>query len=190
MRRWIRWHNALLTHEAMAAEALIDSPLAHGCALMRREWLERVGGWRERGWAEDLDLWLRLLGRGATFAKCAETLYGWRQHPGSATRHDPRYTRDRFMALKCEALGRGLLRRAREVRLVGTGESLRRWRAALEAAGYRVEARALPHPDRDALRTLAPPLLLVFVAPQARARWRRALAEFGMQEMQEFIFIA
>src|SRR5262245_41127174 len=33
MKRWIDWHNGLLTHDAMAREALIDSPLAHGTAL-------------------------------------------------------------------------------------------------------------------------------------------------------------
>ena len=65
MRRWAKWHNALLTHEAMASEVLIDSPLAHGTAMIRREWLERVGGWHERGWPEDLDLWVRLVRAGA-----------------------------------------------------------------------------------------------------------------------------
>src|SRR5690348_807400 len=57
MRRWARWHNALLDHAAMRRDALIDSPLAHGTALLRRGPLEAAGGWRERGWAEDMDLW-------------------------------------------------------------------------------------------------------------------------------------
>src|SRR5262245_38357044 len=95
MHRWVRWHNALLTHEAIAREALIDSPLAHGTALIRRAALERVGGWRDRGWPEDVDLWIRLLDRGARFAKLPQTLYGWRRHPGSATHQDPRYRRER-----------------------------------------------------------------------------------------------
>src|SRR5687767_12214234 len=56
MRRWAAWHNRLLTHEAMRAELLIDSPLAHGTAMLRREALERAGGWTAREWAEDLDL--------------------------------------------------------------------------------------------------------------------------------------
>jgi len=67
MRRWVLWHNALLAHQAMANEALIDSPLAHGSATMRRGWLERAGGWVDRGWPEDVDLWLRLIEAGARF---------------------------------------------------------------------------------------------------------------------------
>lgn len=35
MKRWAAWHNALLTHESMARESLIDSPLAHGTAMLR-----------------------------------------------------------------------------------------------------------------------------------------------------------
>src|SRR5262249_56702244 len=89
MRRWARWHNALSTHEAMAREALIDSPLAHGTAMIRRTWLARVGGWRDRGWPEDPDLWLRMLARGARLEKRDAPLYAWRQHSQSATRRDP-----------------------------------------------------------------------------------------------------
>lgn len=69
MRRWAAWHNGLLGHDEMRRESLIDSPLAHGTAMLRRPALEAVGGWRERGWAEDLDLWLRLFEAGARFAK-------------------------------------------------------------------------------------------------------------------------
>src|SRR5258705_774506 len=104
MRRWGSWHNALLRHDDMEREALIDSVLAHGTAMIRRSALESVGGWQERGWAEDMDLWLRLLARGHRFAKIDRTLYAWRQHPGSATRRDPRYGRARMDALRLDAL--------------------------------------------------------------------------------------
>ncbi len=188
MRRWARWHNRLLDHEAMAAEVLIDSPLAHGTAMMRRGWLERAGGWSERGWAEDLDLWIRLMEAGARFAKRPETLYGWRQHPGSATRRDPRYATGRFVELKREALERGLLREAREVHVAGTGGSLARWAAALAGRGRAVTAHAAPRPTRElaALR----PLVLVFMAPEARERWREALRKSDMRELRDFMFVA
>lgn len=190
MRRWATWHNALLDHEAMAAEMLIDSPLAHGTALIRRSALEAAGGWVERGWAEDLDLWLRLLDDGARFAKLTEVLYGWRQHPGSATRRDPRYGVARFVALKLAALERGLLRDERTVHLAGTGESLARWRTALHESGRDVIPHALRRPSREAIEALARPLVLVYVARPARARWRAALADSGMRELQDFTFIA
>ncbi|HTR98052.1 MAG TPA: glycosyltransferase family 2 protein [Candidatus Acidoferrales bacterium] len=188
MRRWAAWHNALLDHDSMRREALIDSPLAHGSAMLRREALEAVGGWRERGWAEDLDLWLRLLERGVRFIKLARTLYGWRQHAASATRRDRRYARERFVALKCDALQRTLLAGGRRATLVGTGESLARWREALGASvRTMVEAR---RPSLEPLAAGAPPYVLVFVAPAARERWRAIAARTRLVELHDFIFVA
>jgi len=188
MRRWAAWHNSLLTHEEMRREALIDSPLAHGTALVRRAALESVGGWRERGWAEDLDLWLRLFEHGARFAKLPRTLYGWRQHAGSSTRTDPRYSRARFVALKVDALSRGLLARGRQATLVGVGASLAAWREALgDRAAAAIEAR---HASAALFRREPAPFVLAFMAPEARARWRRCALEAGLNEGQNFVFVA
>jgi glycosyltransferase involved in cell wall biosynthesis len=190
MRRWARWHNALLGHEAMANEVLIDSPLAHGTAMIRREWLERVGGWQERGWAEDLDLWVRLLRAGARFEKRPETLYGWRQHRGSATRRDPRYRRERFVALKLEALARDFLAGRREALVIGTGESLARACRELADRGIAAQPIAGGRPSAGLLARLSAPAVLVFTSPEARARWRSALLAAGWRERRDFIFVA
>lgn len=188
MRRWAAWHDGLLDHDAMRRESLIDSPLAHGTAMLRRDALDRVGGWHEKGWAEDLDLWLRLFESGARFAKLPRRLYGWRQHPGSSTRTDARYSTARFTALKCAALRRGLLADGRRAELVGTGGSLQRWREALGAHVARVhEAR---RPDEAGGLDLRPPVVLVFVAEGARAKWRRSLLASGFSEMTDFVFVA
>lgn len=188
MRRWAAWHDSLLDHDSMHREALIDSPLAHGTAVIRRAALDRIGGWREEGWAEDLDLWLRLFESGARFAKLPRRLYAWRQHPGSSTRTDPRYATERFTALKSAALARGLLAGGRRASLVGTGASLERWRQAL---GSRVtRAHAAGRPAADVMLALRPPIVLVFVSAEARARWRRALAASGFSEMTDFVFVA
>jgi glycosyltransferase involved in cell wall biosynthesis len=189
MRRWAAWHNALLTHDEMANEALIDSPLAHGTAMIRTRWLEKIGGWTDRSWAEDLDLWLRLLAAGARFAKRAEVLYGWRQHRGSATHHDPRYHVDRFLALKLDALGRGFLSGARAVTVVGVGASLARWGTALATFGAVREVVAR-RPTRGIIESLEPPVVLVYGAAVARKRWREALGDSGMTEQRGFIFVA
>jgi glycosyltransferase involved in cell wall biosynthesis len=190
MRRWARWHNALLTHDAMAREALIDSPLAHGTALIRRAWLERVGGWRDRGWPEDVDLWLRLLARGARFAKCDATLYAWRQHSSSATRHDPRYAPAGFAALRLDALCHGFLARRRRVTLVGVGQSLTEWESRLAAAGLRVSAIAAGRPREDVVAAIPSGAVLVFGALPARTRWREALVRSGRRELRDFVFVA
>ena len=189
MRRWSAWHNALLTHEEMAREALIDSPLAHGTALIRRRALAGIGGWRERGWPEDLDLWLRFLAAGHRLAKLPQPLYGWRQHPESATRRDPRYRPERFMALRVDALERGILRRRRQVTLLGVGTSLARWRRAL-ADDRRLDVLTYGNPVDRVVAGLAPPIVLVFGAPAVRRRWRAALAARGLCEGDDFVFIA
>ncbi|HET7225514.1 MAG TPA: glycosyltransferase [Candidatus Eisenbacteria bacterium] len=186
MKRWAEWHNALLTHDAMAREVLVDSPLAHGTAMLRRGWLERVGGWRERGWAEDLDLWVRLLDAGARFAKLPRVLYRWRQHPASATHRDPRYARAAMTELKRESLARRF-HGAGPFTLVGTGASLERWRVALGPDGARVHAAR--HPDPAIVAALAPPLVLIVTAAVARERWRAALISNGMKETSDFIFV-
>ena len=189
MRRWATWHNALLAHDDMANERLIDSPLAHGTAMLRRDWLDRVGGWAERGLAEDVDLWLRLFEAGARFGKCPEVLYAWRQHRASATRRDPRYARDRFIALKLDALERGLLRDAGDVTLIGVGESLARCVPAF-SRHRRVRTVVAGRPSPETVSRLCPPVVLIFVSLLARSRWRRALADRDWREHREFVFIA
>ena len=190
MRRWAEWHNALLTHDQIAREALIDSPLAHGTAMIRREALERAGGWEERGWPEDMDLWLRLLEAGERFGKLPIALYAWRQHAASSTRRDPRYRTERCMALKLDALARAPLLRRGRATLVGVGASLERWRAATRALPGPPIAVTARGPGDQAARELSAPLVLVFSAAPARARWRVALERRDLREMRDFIFVS
>jgi glycosyltransferase involved in cell wall biosynthesis len=190
MHRWAAWHNSLLSHDAMAGDALIDSPLAHGTAMLRREWLERVGGWRERGWAEDLDLWLRLLAAGARFAKLPRVLYAWRQHAASATRRDPRYARERMTALKCHALASGMLAEARDVTVAGVGTSLARWTAALGQLPLEVHAVSCTRPVPAEIAAWRTPVVLVVMSAVTRAPWRAALTGQRLVEGRDFVFVA
>lgn len=190
MRRWAAWHNALLTHEAMARDVYVDSPLAHGTALFRAEAIARVGGWQERGWPEDLDLWVRMIEAGVLLSKSPERLYAWRQHPGSATRVDPRYAPERFRALKLDALARGLLRGRARVTLAGVGTSVAGWAESLGHAGLEVDLVESPHPARATIERLKDPIVLVFGAMPARERWRAALQAHGLCEGSEFAFVA
>lgn len=193
MRRWADWHNSLVTHEAMERELLIDSPLAHGGAMIRRAALQRVEGWRDHGWAEDLDLWVRLFAVGTRFAKMRRPLYAWRQHPRSATRRDPRYQRTRFMALKLAALERGLLRGSKRMTLVGVGRSLEAWSRGLAAVAPTTRVIEAGRPWwRGRLRpdTIEAPMILVFGSARARDRWRAALSASGLIETKHFVFVA
>ena len=190
MQRWAHWHNALLDHDAIAREVLIDSPLVHGTAMIRREWLERAGGWTAQPWAEDLDLWIRLLEAGARFGKRPEVLYAWRQHEASATRRDPRYSREMFLRLKLSALERGILASATAPTVIGVGTSLARWAGALGERRPGTNAIEARSPSPSLIATLVPPLVLVLVAYQRRDMWRRALVNHGFVEQHDFIFVA
>jgi hypothetical protein len=189
MQRWVAWHNRLLDHDAMARDALIDSPLVHGTACLRRNWLERVGGWTQGDGPEDLDLWLRLMARGARFDKLPRVLYAWRQHAESATRRDPRYAQARFDDLRLAVLDAGLLSKTRTCTLVGVGEALRRWRAHLAP---RIEHLGVVHQGRPPSPPVKwhSPSVLVFSSDVARERWRRYMAQMGFTEGIDFVFVA
>ncbi len=88
-RLYIEWQNRLIEPAAIAREIFIESPLVHSSMVIRREWLERVGGYQERGWAEDYDLWLRMHLAGARFAKVPAVLLALARSPAPPDAHRP-----------------------------------------------------------------------------------------------------
>ena len=50
------WQNALSSHEATMADLFVESPFVHPSVMFRKSQVEAVGGYRERGWPEDLIL--------------------------------------------------------------------------------------------------------------------------------------
>ncbi|MCW1914129.1 glycosyltransferase [Luteolibacter sp. GHJ8] len=91
MARHVDWVNSLQGSREIANARFIENPLVHPSALMRKSAIAKAGGYREVPWAEDHDLWLRLLEGGSIFGKVSETLLQWRDSPGRLTRNDPRY---------------------------------------------------------------------------------------------------
>jgi glycosyltransferase involved in cell wall biosynthesis len=106
---YIDWQNSLLLDADIRREMFVESPLAHPSVMLRREWLERAGGYQEHGWAEDYDLWLRLYLAGARFAKLPEVLLYWRESSERLTRVDGRYSLENFLRAKVCYLERGPL---------------------------------------------------------------------------------
>jgi glycosyltransferase involved in cell wall biosynthesis len=120
------WLNSLVTHADIYRERFIESPLPHPSIMMRREDLMSVGGYREMGWPEDYDLWLRLAARDKTFGKVPRVLYLWRHHENRLTRTDPRYSVEKFLTCKAHHLVRGPLAGGTDVILWGAGQTGRR----------------------------------------------------------------
>jgi cellulose synthase/poly-beta-1,6-N-acetylglucosamine synthase-like glycosyltransferase len=138
-RIYERWLNGLLTHDEIMRERFIESPLPHPSVMARRRVLEAAGGYRDRGWPEDYDLWLRLAQTGVRFAKLPRCLVGWRCHPKRLTHTDRRYAVERFLACKAHHLARGPLA-GRQPIVWGSGQTGRRLSKHLEREGVAPEA--------------------------------------------------
>ena len=94
MRRYVAWANSLTDHQAISRSRFIECPVINPTAMVRRDWMNRVGGYHDTSWAEDHDLWLRLLAAGCRFVRVPEILLQWRDSPERLTRQDPRYGSD------------------------------------------------------------------------------------------------
>jgi len=126
LRIYETWLNSLVTHDQILRERFIESPIPHPAAMVRRSVLDEAGGYREVGFPEDYDLWLRLAAAGKRFGKVPETLYYWRHHESRLTFTDPRYAVERFLACKAHHLAEGPLRGVERVIVWGSGQTGRR----------------------------------------------------------------
>jgi glycosyltransferase involved in cell wall biosynthesis len=125
-RIYIDWLNSLITDRDIRREMFVESPLAHPSVVFRREWVEQVGGYQERGWPEDYDLWLRFYLAGARFGKIPQILLKWREYPQRLTRRDSRYSVENFLRAKAYYLARGPLAKRDAVIIWGAGMMGRR----------------------------------------------------------------
>ncbi len=132
------WQNSLVSHEAILRDLFVESPFVHPSVTFRRDAVLAVGGYRDMDWAEDYDLWLRLAGAGARFARLPQTLFFWRERPERATRTLSQYSAEAFRACKVHHLQEGFLRGTGEVILAGAGLEGRAWRRTLGQAGIKV----------------------------------------------------
>lgn len=160
--RYEQWLNSLVTPEQIARDIFVESPVPHPGAMMRTAELKEIGGYQERGWAEDYDLWLRYHAAGKLFARVNETLIFWRQSEGRLTFNDPRYSVENFLRAKAFYLARILIKQGRPVVLWGAGKTGRRLlkhllRNSLEVSavididpdkiGHRLRGRPVVAPD-------------------------------------------
>lgn len=97
MQRYVDWVNEL---DDPAKERFVESPVVQPTVMMSKELFLKAGGYLENGFAEDYDLWLRLLGMGARFGRVSEKLYRWHDRTDRLTRSDPRFSQQKMLALK------------------------------------------------------------------------------------------
>lgn len=141
-REYLRWQNACVTPQRIALSRYIESPLVHPSVMFRRKIVLRHGGYRDGQFAEDYELWLRLLERGESIGKCPETLLRWRDTPTRLSRNDPRCSDGAFSRLRLDYLARDrALAEARSRLLIwGAGRKTRLRLAPLFARGFTPQA--------------------------------------------------
>lgn len=120
------WLNSLLHHDEILRDRFVESPIPHPGAMFRRDVVLESGGYRDRGWPEDYDLWLRLAAMGCRFGKVPRVLHHWRDRTDRLTRTDRRYAVERFLECKAEHLMLGPVAGCPELIVWGAGQTGRR----------------------------------------------------------------
>jgi hypothetical protein len=213
MRRYLDWLDACASADACGREIWIESPIAHPTALMRADAIARVGGYREMGWPEDYDLWLRVHRAGLRIASLPERLYEWTDREDRLSRRDPRYAPGSFLRCRLHHLRRWLADHdpagSRPLVVWGAGRDGRRLARAWEeegrltgppaspvAAFIDIDPRKVGRSRRgrpvlafeDSLRSHPGAIYLVAVGVEgARAIIRRSLVGSGLLEGRDFL---
>lgn len=172
MARHVEWVNSLQEPEAIANARFIENPLVHPSALMRKAAVERVGGYRAVPWAEDHDLWLRLLEAGPVFGKVPETLLQWRDSATRLTRNDPRYGEVFRHKMRAHFLARLPGLRERGVVIAGAGPIGKAMAKELLLRGIAVHGFFEVHPRRIGEKIQGAP---VAGLDDFGKRWREAV---------------
>ncbi len=200
------WLNSLSTPEAIGRERFVESPVAHPSVLVRREAYDLVGGYHDTEWAEDYDLWLRLLEARVSVSKVDRYLYFWREHTERLTRVDGRYSVENFLRCKAKYLLSGPLADCERVVVWGAGQTGRRLSKHLLRGGAPIEAfvdidsekiggtlREKPIIDPDDLSMLmgSDTIILAAVGSRgARKLIRERLNAIGLREGREYWCVA
>lgn len=202
MKTYEAWQNSLLTHDDIQRDRYVESPLTHPSVMFRRESVMKVGGYRQRSWAEDYDLWLRLFEAGARFARLPRTLFYWRDRPDRLTRTAANCTLEAMRDCKAHFLCRDYLKGHQEVTLWGAGLEGKTWRKILLHKGIHV-CRWVDIDPRKIGQTIhgapviAPSglspgqgkMLITVGAAGARQQIRRWAARHSLPEQRDFLCV-
>jgi glycosyltransferase involved in cell wall biosynthesis len=138
MLAYEEWQNGLASHDTILRDLFVESPFVHPSVMFRKDAVLAVGGYRDLGWAEDYDLWLRLASTGIRFGRIPLNLFFWRERPERATRTMSEYSGEAFRECKVHHLKKGFLNGKSEVVLAGAGLEGRAWSRALHKEGIRI----------------------------------------------------
>lgn len=202
MHAYEKWQNGLLGDREIRRDLFVESPFAHPSVAFRRQAVLAAGGYRDRGWPEDYDLWLRLADLPGEFLRLPEVLLYWRDRPERLTRTGAHCSPEAFRACKAHHLRRSFLAGHREVTLWGAGMEGKAWRRALAAEGIHVRRWAEVDPRKigqtihgapvvaiDSLAQGQGPILVSVGAKGAREQVRAWAQDRELQESVDFLCV-
>lgn len=181
-QRYMDWINNMTDPAEIAAGRFIESPLVHPSVMMRCDALNAVGGYQDSPWAEDYDLWLRMLDRGFKLGKVSSILLDWYDGANRLTRTDERYSLDNFMRAKVHYLARIPEVRRRGVMISGAGETGKRFARELKATDVQVHAFLDVHPQRIGKKIHGIPVFEAEFCPEPSSMTPVQLAAVGRPE--------
>ncbi len=204
LKRYEEWINSLITHRATTRELFVECPLAHPTLMLKRDLLEKAGGYTTKRWPEDYDLVFRLWMLGARFAKCPRLLFDWRESKKRLQKRSRRYSPDNFRRVKLHYLRQTHLKGGRPLTLWGAGRNGKPWarlflKHGLDVAGFiEIDPRkigktiyGLPVFSPDDIEEKARGIIIGAVgALGARAEIREHLRRIGKRELEDFLFVA
>jgi glycosyltransferase involved in cell wall biosynthesis len=202
-RAYEQWVNGIANADGVRRDAFVECPLAHPTWMIDRPTLSHFG-YRDRGWPEDYDLFLRLLASGHRVGVLPERRLLWRDHPTRLSRTAPAYAIDRFTACKAHHLTVGFLAENPDYILWGHGGTGRALKRALAALGRHPSHIVELHPGRlgntidgapvippDALTQIPRKPIVVSVAgTRPRTQIRTALTSMGFSETHDYVCAA
>lgn len=200
--RYEAWINEVVTHEDMQREIFVECPIPHPTLMIRKDVFESVGGYEDRGWAEDYDLIMRCYEAGVRMGKVREPLLDWRNEPGRLSATHERYGLSNFRALKRRYLFQTFLKDRPSFFQWGAGQVgkawLKEWGRHSPTAVVDVDPRKIgkvihgvPVISADELPRAGEAFTVVAVgAPGARQEIRQWFGSRGYSEMLDYLFLA
>lgn len=205
MDSYIDWLNSLCTPADIAGDIYVESPLCHPSVTLRATALRELGGYHDRAWSEDYDLWLRLHHAGWRLGTLDSVFHVWTDHPNRLTRTDSRCTRQALRECRAFYLARWLA--GRPCRIWNAGRDGKRLARALEVHGVVITAfvdidpRKIGGTRRNGVPVIAPrdlrtprggagPIITAVGVKGARAGLRSDLTEMGYAEGVDFVCAA
>jgi len=203
LERYQNWLNSVREPEQVHKQIFIESPLPNPGVIFRRAALQALGGYRDKEWPEDYDLFLRADACRMQMGKPEQVLLRWREHESRLTHTDGRYKREQFMRAKTHFLVRYRLT-GRSTIIWGAGPTGRQVFDLIIAEGGKVEGFIEVHPRRiggqkrglpvwpvDKVKTLGAAMLLVAVgAAGAREEIAGFLHQQNKTEGRDYLFVA